>query len=76
MQSLHEAVANALLQAIQNGVIEKGEPVAVTPAYLAVATKFLKDNNIEATKDNETIKKLGTVVSTLPFSQPDEFGLQ
>ncbi len=77
MEGLHTALANALAKAIKDGVTDKeGEAVNVTAAYLSVARQFLKDNNIEATSENPAIQGLTSVVASLPFSQPDEHGLQ
>lgn len=61
---LHEAVAVALTDVVQNGmtVVNKdGDEVRVQapPAYLTAAITFLKNNNITA--DPETNSKLATL---------------
>lgn len=57
LSTLHTAVAQELLDRIQSGEAK--------PADLAVAVKFLKDNNIEALPvDNTPLKSL---IDSIPF---------
>jgi hypothetical protein len=46
-----------------------------TAAQAACCIKFLKDNNIEATRDSATLKKMASLVDSLPFSSADDLGL-
>lgn len=57
LSQLHELVAETFTTELSR-TDEKGEPVAVSPAMLAAAAKFLKDNGIECDpKENEALKK-------------------
>lgn len=66
--TLHGAVANALTDIVANGVKEvirgRGEDgdqvvtVPASPAYLAAAITFLKNNNITAGKGNAELDAL------------------
>lgn len=51
------------------------EDDACTAAQAACCIKFLKDNNVEATRDNATLSKMASLVSSLPFTTNDELGL-
>ena len=51
-----------------------GDPEC-TAAQAACCIKFLKDNNIEATRDNAKLKKMAALVDSLPFTDNDEHGL-
>ncbi len=62
LSTLHTAVANELLARIQSG--------EARPADLAVAVKFLKDNDITALPvDNSPLKNL---VDSMPFPSDEE----
>jgi len=76
LADLHEALANTLLSAIKNGVPGKdGDIIPAPAAILSVARQFLSDNKIEATDDNQTMKEMGSLVKSLPFTNVDEHGL-
>jgi len=62
LSTLHTAVAQELLDRIKSGEAK--------PADLAVAVKFLKDNNIESLPvDNTPFKSL---IDAIPFPTHDE----
>jgi hypothetical protein len=68
LSALHGAVARALTEVVAEGATEvlrkKGDAddevvkVTASPAYLAAAITFLKNNNITAGKGNEDLDKL------------------
>ena len=63
LNSLFDAVADELLTKIQTGEAK--------PADLAVAVKFLKDNNISCLPvDGNSLEAL---MKTMPFSSDDKF---
>lgn len=65
LASLHMAVASDLLRRIESG--------EATPAELSVATKFLKDNGIEATRTtNVTMDTLASTLSGFKINDEEE----
>jgi len=63
LQSLFDAVADDLLTKIKSGEAK--------PADLAVAVKFLKDNNITCLPtDGNSLEEL---MKSMPFSSDDKF---
>ena len=76
MQALHKLLAQTLAAQIKNGgVDENGNAIPPAPALLSVARQFLKDNHIEATRDNPDVQALKKLTDELPFSSFDEHGL-
>lgn len=80
--NLHGVLAQELADRIKDGekeivfteddegnVIENVVRKPAPSAILNVARQFLKDNNIEATRDNEQIKEL---VDGLPFEEEED----
>lgn len=68
LASLHALLAKSLADAITNGVpvVDKEGNTITVPAgaaVLNVARQFLKDNNIQATEENQGVKDL---VAALP----------
>ena len=61
LNSLFDAVANELLTKIKSGEAK--------PADLAVAVKFLKDNNITCLPTDGN--SLGELLKSMPFSEED-----
>ena len=62
--SLHELVAETFIRQLEN-------PEAITPALLSAATKFLKDNGIEAELGDEQMEQLKESmgnVTNFPFN--------
>lgn len=58
LSQLHELVAEVFAIELTR-TDEDGKPVAVSPAMLAAAAKFLKDNGIDCDPtENEKLKKL------------------
>jgi hypothetical protein len=76
LQSLHDAMTKALLDAVTEGVPvvnEKTGEVIKAPApaaILNVARQFLKDNNIEAIAVPGS--PLKSLVDNLPFAGPED----
>jgi sensor histidine kinase regulating citrate/malate metabolism len=70
LAKLHEKLATVMLNALEN-------PEELKAADLAVMVKFLKDNGIEATEDNEKLQQLkqrtGNVLD-FPFDPEREAG--
>lgn len=73
LNALHELTATILAAEIE-GYRARTEPVPA--AVIAVAVKFLKDNNIVGEEDNEDLKKLkktfGDNVLNFPFNPQAE----
>jgi len=63
LNSLFDAVADELLTKIKSGEAK--------PADLAVAVKFLKDNNITCLPTDGN--SLGELLKNMPFSADDKF---
>ena len=63
LNSLFDAVADELLTKIKTGEAK--------PADLAVAVKFLKDNNITCLPTDEN--SLGDLMKSMPFVTEDKF---
>jgi hypothetical protein len=73
---LHELIADELIAVIKNGIVdENGVRHPAPAAYIANAIKLLDASKIEATRDNSKLNKLGSLVSSLPFTSTDEHGL-
>lgn len=74
LQSLHEALANDMLDRLSNGeeVVKDGEVVRVKPsaATLNAIRQFLKDNGIEAQRLPGN--PLGKLASQLPFTGEED----
>jgi hypothetical protein len=69
LNKLMDAVVDVLLDQVENGsneVTKDGEVIKVpaSAAILNVARQFLKDHNIQPSKNNEKVKGL---IASLPF---------
>jgi hypothetical protein len=75
MGELHDLIADELITVIKTGIVdENGVRQPAPAAYIANAIKLLHDSKIEATRDSK-LNKLGSLVSSLPFTSTDEHGL-
>lgn len=74
LEALHEALATAFTNAIDNGIkvmTKSGEVETVNPpaAYMKVIADFLKDNDIKAAPTKGS--PMGELVDRLPFAGSD-----
>lgn len=75
LSNQHEEVTEIISETIKPTLDEDGKKVMPPAAYIANAIKWLAYNKIEATRDNAKLKKLASLVDSLPFTDGDEHGL-